>query len=51
MKYNVNDKVELKNGSIVIINGIVSEEPPVYFYGFPVKCCLPEENIVRRIKD
>ncbi|MCI8618358.1 MAG: hypothetical protein HFJ60_09050 [Clostridia bacterium] len=49
MKYNIGDKVEIKNGLIVIIDGIVSEDPATYFYGYPVKCCLPENDILRKI--
>lgn len=51
MKYQIGDKVELKNGSIVIINEILNTEPQAYSYGYPTKICLPEKDIVRKIED
>ena len=51
MKYNVGDKVELKNGYVVTIDGILGTSPNAYSYTEIVRCCLPEEDILRKIED
>ncbi len=49
MKYNIGDKVKLKNDSIVIITDIPKslDMIPIYLAGnIPIK----EDNIIKRIK-
>lgn len=51
MKYQIGDKVELKNGSIVIINKIVQTiDTIVYSYGNNPKVILPEDDIVCKVE-
>lgn len=49
MKYNIGDKIELKNGSIVIITDIVKGVSGDYCY---ISHTVPisEENIVCKVK-
>lgn len=50
MKYNIGDKVELKNGSIVIITDIKKCLSGDYCY-IARTVPIPEENIVCKVMD
>ena len=51
MLYQIGDKVQLKNGTIIIIEEILNTNPQAYCYGYPTKICLSENDIVMKIED
>lgn len=52
MKYQVGDKVKLKNGSIITIREIAkSLDNMAYVYGYPIKCIVAEDEILCKIED
>lgn len=50
MKYQVGDKVKLKNGCVVTITDIL-EEYNAYGYGYPVKCIAKEDEVLYKIEE
>lgn len=52
MRYEVGDKVKLKNGSLVVINEVVDFGDYIaYGYGYPVKCVATEQDILCKIEE